>query len=386
VAIVALYSRDEKSREELRLAVEERGHSALRASDEAGLLETVRSQRPHLALIVESGDDAAPVLAAVLRSAPLLPVVVALKPRSAVRALELMRLGAFEVVAAPWTQENLAAALAKAERTRGTEFEVVRPGLAAVSGKRPFAILLAVLAVLAAAGAFWAVRTSPKPPPAPRPSEWPLPYNHPAGLAFHNGRLWVSDWFSQTLYQHDPGSVAVVRAAHFPAETPGALVFAVDALWTASGPRSLVKHMLDEKLSVLARVDDLAPQTVGMAYDGLYLWTCDGKAGRLHKRIFDDRLSIVSSYKYPGVKPAALTYDGRSLWSLDSGNRELIEHDIANPEKVLRRVALPEYKKGGWKPMGLAFDGKRFWSVAESSPKGEDPARLFEHLFAIQAR
>ena len=386
MAILALYSRDERSRDELKLAAEERGHSVLWAGDLAGLLEIVKGQRPHLALLVESGDDVSPVLADLRREAPLLPVVAAFQPRGAARALELLRLGAFEVVGSPWTPENLAAALDKAARSRGTEFEVVRPGLAAASGRKPFVLFLAVLAVMAVAGALWSVRTSPKPPPPTRPSEWLLPYNHPAGLAFHGGQLWVSDWFSQTLYLHDPRGMAVTRAVHFPAEVPGALAFAADALWSASGPRGLVKHMLDDKLSVLARVDDLAPQTVGMAYDGLYLWTCEGRDGRLHKRIFDERLSIVSSYKVPGLKPAALAYDGRSLWSLDAASRELVEHDIANPEKVLRRIALPEYKKGGWKPMGLAFDGQRFWSVAEQAPKGSEPARLFEHLVAIQPR
>jgi CheY-like chemotaxis protein len=385
MATVALFSRDDKSREELKLAVEEHGHRVLWAADVPGILEIVRKSRPGLVLAVESGDDCAPLLAELSREAPILPVVVALQPRDASRALELMRLGAFEVVSSPWTPENLAAALAKALRFKGTEFEVVRPGLSA-SAAKPMGAFLAALAVAALVGAYLAVKSSPKPPPPAPPSEWSLPYSHPAGLAFDGNQLWVSDWFSQTIYRHDLAGLRVVRALTLPAEVPGALAFAADALWIASGSRSLVKHMLDDKLSVLFSVGDSAPQTVGMAYDGLYLWTCDAKEGRLHKRILDDRLTILSSYPYPGSKPAALAYDGTSLWSIDAGNRELIEHDISNPERVIQRIPLPEYRKGGWKPTGLAFDGKRFWSVAEQGPKGDQPGRIFAHAIPIRPK
>ncbi|MEI8192219.1 MAG: hypothetical protein WCI75_21140, partial [candidate division NC10 bacterium] len=376
----------DKSRETLKLAVEGHGHRVLWASDATGMLEIIRRSRPNMALAVESGDDSSLLLAELSREAPLLPVVVALNPRNAARALELMRLGAFEVVASPWTPENLSAALAKALRFKGTEFEVVRPGLSSSAARKPLGYLATALVVMALAAAYFAARSSPKPPPPAPPSEWALPYNHPAGLAFNGKQLWVSDWFSQTIYRHDPAGLRVLQAVHFPAEVPGALAFAADALWTASGSRALVKHMLDDKLSVLFSVDDAAPQTLGMAYDGLYLWTCDAKDGRLHKRILDDRLTILASYRYPGAKPAALAYDGRSLWSLDAGNRELVEHDISIPEKVLQRILLPEYRKGGWKPTGLAFDGKRFWSVAEQSPRGDQPGRIFAHSVSIRPR
>ena len=384
MAAVALFSKDDESRRELQLAIEEHGHRALWASQAAGLLEIVRKSRPSLVVAVESGDDCGAVLLELSREAPALPVVVALKPRSAARALELLRLGAFEVLAAPWTSENLAAALAKALRLKGTEFEVVRPFSA--SAAKPMGYFLVALAATVLVGAYFALRSSPKPPPPAPPSEWPLPYSHPAGLAFDGKELWVSDWFSQTIYRHDPAGLRVVRALTLPAEVPGPLTFAADALWVASGARVLVKHMLDDKLTVLLQVSDSAPQTVGMAYDGLYLWTCDAKEGRLNKRILDDRLTIVSSYPYPGSKPAALAYDGRSLWSLDAGNRELVEHDIANPEKVIERIVLSEYRKGGWKPTGLVFDGKRFWSVAEQAPKGEGPGRIFAHSIPIRPR
>lgn len=383
MSVIALFARDAETREELRLAVEERGHSTLRAGELKDLVELVGRERPAAVLAaVEGKEDPEGILAELRRAAPLIPVVVALKPRSAVRAVELLRLGAFEVVGAPWTPENLAAALSKALRAQGTEFQVLPPPVVTRSPVLRFA---AVLAVLLFAAGYLAYRTPP-PPPAPEPTEWALPYNHPAGLAFRDKQLWVSDWFSQTVYRHDARTLEVAGTRHFPNEIPGAMAFAADSLWVASAPRSIVKHMLDDKLDVLGRFDDAAPQTVGMAYDGLYLWTCDAKDNRLHKRVFDSQLSIAASYRYPGARPVALAYDGHSLWSLDGGNRELLEHDIADPQRILRRVVLPEYRRGGWKPTGLAFDGKRFWTAAERLPKGDEPGRVFVHSVALEPR
>jgi hypothetical protein len=214
------------------------------------------------------------------------------------------------------------------------------------------------------------------------PTSWDLPYSHPAGLAFDGKELWVTDWFSQSVHRHAPADMRLLRTLNFPREIPGALAFAADALWVAAAPRSIVKHMLDAKLTVLGGwYADRAPQTVGMAYDGLYLWTCDSAKGRLYKRILDDELSIIASYEYRGGKPAALAFDGKDLWSLDAPNREVLRHDLKDPARVTLRVPLPEYRSGGWTPTGLAFDDGtgRFWTVAERRPKGEGAARIFVH-------
>jgi hypothetical protein len=233
------------------------------------------------------------------------------------------------------------------------------------------AFLLLVIARLAWKGA-------PAAPPPAAPTQWELPYAHPAGLAFDGDSFWITDWFSQTIYIHERKGLRAARTVHLPGEVPGAAAFAAGTLWTSSGNK-LVKHMLDAKLTVLSSAQDAHGQTVGMAYDGLYLWTCDAKPGRLHKRILDADLTEVAAYRYPGTRPAALAFDGKTLWSVDAGTRDLLEHDIAQPEKIRRRIALTAYRDGEWKPVGLAFDGVRFWTAAENTAKADRLGRVFAH-------
>ncbi|MFH1725028.1 MAG: hypothetical protein ABII00_10460 [Elusimicrobiota bacterium] len=394
MAVVAVVAADEKSRSELRLAVEELGHRAASASDLKAGLELLRSERPRAMLVAQDPSEtvAESALVELEREAPLMPVVVALTKRDAPRALELLKAGAFEVIAPPWTPENLTACLSKALRFKGTAFEVMRPPETS-KGVWFYFLMTLVLFTIAVGYATIErrrrlVRIAEMEAP---PTQWELPYAHPAGLAFDGEEFWITDWFSQTLYRHARGGLRVVRTRHLPSEVPGAVAFAGDALWVAGAPAGLAKHMLDDRLTILERIKDEAARTVGMAYDGLYLWTCDNKKGRLHKRILDEELSVVASYGYPGSRPAALAFDGRGLWSLDAGNRELLRHDLAEPERVTLRLPLPEYGSGDWSPTGLAFDGERFWTVAEPRPgpstgrhagnagKGAGAGRIFAH-------
>ncbi len=384
MAVVAVLGEREEARRDLTLAIAELGHRVESAGAVREAVDLLGSLRPQLLIVVcDPGSKLAEhALGEVDRVQPLLPVVIALERRSASRAVDLMRAGAYEVVAPPWTADNLAACLAKALRFRGTVFEAAPP-----PEQRKAAGLYGgvVLAFLIAAGGWRALRPHPKvaPPPAPTTKVWELPYSHPSGLAYFNGELWVSDWFAQAVYRLDPKNAATRRAVHYPKESPAALTLTKDQLWVVAAQNQLVRHMLDDKLTALNRVVDRVGPTVGLAYDGLYLWTVDGKDKRIHKRLLDDQLTVLDSYEYPGSDPAALAFDGKDLWSLDAGHHELLRHAMDHPGRVTLRVAVPEYADGAWRPVGLAFDGERFWSVAENRRDSSVPGRIFRHVLEV---
>jgi hypothetical protein len=208
---------------------------------------------------------------------------------------------------------------------------------------------------------------------------WDLPYKHPAGLTFDGKNLWVADWFSSSLYEHSPSDLSIRRLIHFPGFTPISVAFAMDAVWSVTDTGTIMRHMRDEKLTVLQKYVDAAPHTAGLAYDGLYLWICDPDRRTIMKLLTDRDLTTVASYRYPGAAPQALVFDGRTLWSLDAPNHEIVRHNLERPDEPTGRISLPEYRNGDYKPMGLAWDGTRFWTVAEKLPKGSGPARLFKH-------
>jgi len=385
MAVIGLIAKDDAARRELQLCIEELGHRAAPAHDVKSGLELLFSEKPRVFLVAQDpADDAAESLMFELeREAPLTPVLVALTRRSAPRALELLKAGAHEVVAAPFSAGGLRGSLSKALRWRGTWFEEPRPAAVAETTRAVGAWLLAGVLLAAGAGGLAILHQRRKaaaqaalPVPA---RQWTLPYGHPAGLAFDGKELWVSDWFSATVHRHDPADMRVTASATLPREVPGAIAFAGGALYAASGPRVIVKRMLDGRLSPLERFEDHAPQTVGMAFDGLYLWTVDSKTGRLHKRVLDGELTVAKSYDYPGGKAVALAFDGKKLWSLDAAQKELLRHDLSDPRRVLLRWPLRDYPAGAWTPVGLAFDGRRFFTAAVLREGAASEGRIFVH-------
>ncbi len=74
-----------------------------------------------------------------------------------------------------------------------------------------------------------------------------------------------------------------------------------------------------------------------------------------------------------------MTFDGKTIWSLDAVNRDLLRHDLTNPERITMRIPLDRYRGGEWKPTGLAFDGEKFYTTAEQRSRGDEPGRVFVH-------
>ena len=127
MASLGLLCQDPDDRQALTLIAGEAGHLVHAAAKLQDAVEVLRESRPRLMLLVDGpGQDAALALREVLRISPLMPVVVALKRRDAGRAVSLMRTGAAEVVAPPWTKESLQASLTKTMRFQGTAFSIVQ--------------------------------------------------------------------------------------------------------------------------------------------------------------------------------------------------------------------------------------------------------------------
>jgi len=380
MASLGLLADDELDCRRLVLLAGEAGHTVMPAGRIAEAVEVLREHRPKAMLVVDGPrQDAAAAVREILRVAPLMPIVVALRRRDAGRAVALMRLGAAEVVSSPWSREALEPCLSKALRYQGTAFSVVyappRPAL-------PY-YLLAVLVFFGAAFGYLALQRLQRlgREALEQKAYWDMPYKHPAGLAYDDKSrsLWSADWFTQSLYEHSPADLAIKRIVHFTAQMPVSVAFAMDAVWSVAAKGTIVRHMRDAVLTPVETYKDAAPHTVGIAYDGLYLWTCDPARRLVYKRLTDAALTVVASYRYPGAEPAALVFDGKSLWSLDAGNKELIRHNLERPDQTMGRIALPEYRDGEYKPRGLAWDGTRFWTVAEKLPKDSGPARVFQH-------
>jgi hypothetical protein len=285
--------------------------------------------------------------------------------------------GAVEVVAPPWTPEDLKASVSKGLRFQGTVMTVAR---AAPLSRSPIWYALSVALFLAAGLGVASLKRADlnRAAVAARTDRWELPVRHPAGLAFDGRSLWLVEWFTQSFYALSTVDTNVQLVRHLTAETPVAAAFTTEAMWTVSADGTVIRRMRDDAMTPLMRYPKAAPNSAGLAFDGLYLWTLDARAKVLRKHLVDRELSVIATYKWRGLKAAGLLYDGRSLWSLDAANRRLLRHGLDHPEEFVDSIPLPEYAEGAYQLVGAAWDGARFWTVGEAID-GKGPARLVRH-------
>jgi len=378
MAAIGVLAKEAADRELLGLMLGELGHSVEGAGRLEEAIEFARERKTRAFLLVDGGGADAEILTReMIRAYPLMPVVVALKVRDASRAVALMRVGASEVVAPPWTPEDLKASVSKGLRFQGT---VVTVSNIAPRRNSPIWYALSVALFLAAGLGVASLKRVEKnqAAAAARVDRWELPVRHPAGLAYDGKSLWLVEWFTQSFYSLSPSDTTVQLVRHLTAETPVAAAFTAEAMWTVSADGTVIRRMRDDKMTPLTRYPRSAPNSAGLAFDGLYLWTLDSRAKVLRKHLVDRELTVLSTYKWRGAKPAGLVFDGRTLWTLDAADRRLQRHGLERPEEIIGALPLPEYAEGAYIPTGVSWDGTRFWTVGEATD-GRGPARLVRH-------
>ncbi len=378
MAAIGLLAKEAADRELLGLMLGELGHRAEGAGRLEEALEFAREHKTRAFVLVDGGGaDAEALTRELIRAFPLMPVVVALKVRDATRAVALMRVGAAEVIAPPWTPEDFKSSVSKGLRYQGTALSVTA---VAPLSRSPVWYALAVGLFLAAGLGVASLKRAEqnRVVAASRVDRWELPVAPPAGLAYDGKTLWLVEWFTQSFYALSPDDTSVKIVRHLTAETPVAAAFTGEAMWTVSADGTIIRRMRDAKMTPLARYPKAAPNSAGLAFDGLYLWTLDARARVLRKHLVDRELSVLATYRWRGGKAAGLVFDGKALWTLDAVERRLSRFALDRPEEAVDAMPLPEYAEGTFIPTGLAWDGVRFWTVGEAKD-GKSPARLVRH-------
>jgi hypothetical protein len=138
--------------------------------------------------------------------------------------------------------------------------------------------------------------------------EYTIPYNNATGLSWVKNNLWICDWVTGNIYQHNG----------------------------------------DSKLSIVAVYKTTNLQPTGVTYDGEFLWSCSSAEKRIYKHALDGSLSVQAIFSLPNVSPAALYFDGANLWVIDSDNAKIYKHKM---DQTLSAVAV--YDSPAINPCGM---------------------------------
>ena len=285
MAALLILCADSEDRRLLALIAGECGHLAHEAGRLEHAVELLRERRPRALLLVDGpGEDASKNLRELLRLAPLLPAVVALKRRDAGKAVALMREGLPRWSPTP-DPRGIGGRPFQSLRASGTSLSVVReraprPRSAPLVSffRGPVLRRRVLLCGLAKAGG--------APPQGPdRRQSWDLPYQHPAALAFDGPTCWSRIGSPRPFTFMTPRLRRRGRASGINGPQSGRVSRgASDCLGdgqgrglTSTAQGSVARRMRDGKWTVLGRYPAGSSRPVGIGFDGLYLWTVDAR-------------------------------------------------------------------------------------------------------------
>lgn len=206
------------------------------------------------------------------------------------------------------------------------------------------------------------------------------PYANPTAMTWDGESLWVSDWVTQSFYQHDrKNKFAVKKVYYVQSSHPTGFAWDGETLWSCNAwEKKIYKHRLDSVFSVIAEYKTPGNYPTGLFFDGTYLWICDSsKPAQIFKtKLIADTIKVIASYPAPGNEPVGMFSDGKNFWTADSETGCLYKHAFDDNLTVQAVYQPRQYDAGRDRLTGMTWDGKHIWTCSEGSH------RIYRHTLS----
>ncbi len=199
------------------------------------------------------------------------------------------------------------------------------------------------------------------PAPAAAPGEvvatLDSPCKYPTGLACDGTCLYVLDWLQAEVQRLDiGGNAAAPHVIAAPTLKPHGLAWGNGKLFVSDDHTGWVYATDPDSGAIENSFEGPGPKVIGLAWSGPTLFLMESKTGQIYQVMSEDG-TILHSFAAPSESSGPLTWDGAYLWVADRVKNELYRVDPASG-MVLSIVAAP-----GPYAAGLAWDNGRLWNV-----------------------
>ncbi len=360
--------------------LESAGYTVYTAESGHGGLDMAKRVRPDAVLLdIRLPDMDGPTLLKEIRTIyPEIPIVMCSGFGDIETAVQSVKQGATDYISKPFKNEEVLRVVKKilAERVKvkiEPEKVAIKEVVKPVYRPKPALNLKVVLPIslglilLIGIGGLIILKVVPK--KSIPVSSFSVPYSHPTALAFDGTNLWVSSWFTQTVYKHKlEASFPILGSYYFSALHLTGLAWGNNCVWSCDPwTRKIYRHNLDDTLSVTATYNSPSVNPTGLFWDGANLWSCDATAKKIYKHKVDEQLSVTATYDSPGPNPVGIFSDGKNFWSADGENNKIYKHKL-DEKLTVETFCTPEVHQHD-KLTGMTGGSGYIWTVSESASK-----------------
>lgn len=252
------------------------------------------------------------------KALPNKPIICALPSYDARLAVEMLKAGAFDCVAPPFRRGSVAPVIDHAVKKYG----LGRPGPVA-GGK--FSWALHRNYILSGAAAFLLLALGVMALLPGKPNRLELPYNDPTSIVCDAGSLWISNWYTQSIYRYaySEDRLELKKTYYFSDYGPLALAKYDNYVWSVGNDHVLRQHMMNENLDAVRMYKLAGFSPSGIVFVGNNLWICDSATKRLYQFLLSNGLVQVNYYETGLQSPVGLCWDGESIWTADASTHKL---------------------------------------------------------------
>ncbi|MFH1612594.1 MAG: response regulator [bacterium] len=198
-----------------------------------------------------------------------------------------------------------------------------------------------------------------------------LAYNHPSGLAYKNGKFYISDWYSRNIYVHKLFPNFKIRNIFYlKEEVPFGITIENDYIWICD---NWTKKVYRYKLVNMKKITEYDLPNInpsGITYDGKYLWISDINSRTITKHNIDESLSIEKKFHFDNLSPIALFWKDNTIWSADEKSGIINKHRIDGTLSIEKSFIPIQLASGELKMLSAGTDGKSIYILTVSENKG----------------
>ncbi|MBN1621427.1 MAG: response regulator [Endomicrobiales bacterium] len=320
---VALILNQKRVSENVTTVLNVEGHEVVDAENESSAKSMISRENPDIAIVDSFNGDA--LLKDIRNAFPDLPIICWMQERNAHMAVELMHSGAIDCLCPPLRAAEVIGVLNHALGHSGGIKKGTRLLLPYYSIMKYKKIVYGVLGFLFLLFILRLYSISS------RVKSYNLPHKNPTGIAWDGKNIWISDWYTQSIYKYSVGgSLKLSGNYYFSGFGPMALALSEKYLWSAGNDLELRQHIRNDRLEIVKTYHIKEHSPSGIVVVGDYLWLSDSTKNKIYQYLLSDKLSYINEFDCPLSYAVGLSWDGVYLWLADAKTNKLYKYRITD--------------------------------------------------------
>jgi len=343
----------EKDRLILGEVFERIGANTFFAIDLKEAFRLIEKAIPRAIFIVEEDEPPVEVkIREIKRIAPLLPVSILLKQRDSTKAIEYMKMGAFDCAQPPWTETELLPLFRKSLSLTGTEIKFEKP-------KRNISIILILSILLIFLGIYGIYHYGKqverkKYVEILNKNSIILPEKNISGIFFDESNIYIASWLTQNIYKYKKEGLELISVKKLTGKIPTIVTDQITNFLIINDDGEIEKRLKNENYTLISK-NKINTKISDICFDGMYLWSIDKTKNTLQKRVNNESLDILSEFPINnGFDNIAC--NNKYLIYYNRLKKSCIKASIEDPQKIYDEFYCGEI-------INIAINENKLWQI-----------------------